>query len=160
MNKFLSIAKVSAEEYNIPLAYLMAIAEIESAFDPYALRFETDNPWIYHPRKYANMNKITPLTEEMLQHFSFGLCQIMGSTIRSPLGFKGPLAQTFNPQLNLRLGAKYIKWLAKKYSDPQDLASAYNAGRPMRKKNEFTYHNQKYVDRFIDAKRRWERECR
>jgi soluble lytic murein transglycosylase-like protein len=158
MNKFLSTAIIRARAHRVDPAIIMAIAEIESAFDPYAVRYEKDNPWVYFPRKYAKDNRITSVTEEQLQHFSFGLMQIMGSTLRSPLNFQDNLLRALNPAVNLDLGAKYIKWLMRKYTDKNDIASAYNAGRPMKRKGENTYHNQEYVDKFNASYKKWEEE--
>jgi len=51
----------------------------------------------------------TLLTEQMSRAYSWGLCQIMGETIRW-MGFDGVyLAQACDPSVNIRFGAKYLR---------------------------------------------------
>lgn len=132
---------------------IMAICKIESAFDIMAVRTEKSNPWLFRTDYYAKKNNITIHTEETLQHCSFGLMQIMGSTARSPLNFHGNLLRLTDPMLNVHYGVKYFAWLRRRYpaGTPEDIVSAYNGGHPMRRKGKEGYVNQHYVDSWRTA---------
>jgi len=94
-----------AETYNIPAELLLAVAWRESRGKERAYREE--------PR---------------LKDASYGLCQILCSTARD-LGFQGECHKLFDPDLNLRLGAKYLAFLLGVFRFNQLLAvAAYNAG--------------------------------
>ena len=133
---------------------IMAICKIESALDVHAIRAEKSNPWLYRCDYYAKKNNITQHTEETLQHCSYGLMQIMGSTARSPLNFHGNLLRLVDPQINIHYGVKYYAWLKRRYTSAtqEDIISAYNGGHPMRRRGKEGYVNQNYVDGWEKAR--------
>lgn len=152
------IVKTEVKDKGIcPLA-VMAIVEIESAFDAWAIRKEPVNRWLYKPGHYARKNHITTATETELQHFSFGLLQIMGSTARSPLNYEGNLLKLLNISMNLHYGIKYLAWIKKRFktNDMEAVAAAFNAGSPRLSNGE--YVNQSYVNKFKSARQRWGQE--
>ena len=153
-DKLIKIIKVEAETRGVCYLAVLAIAKIESSFDIHAIRTEKQNPWLYRCDYYAKKNNITIHTEETLQHCSFGLMQLMGSTARAPLNFHGNLLRLTDPKLNIHYGVKYYAWLKRRYpmASQEDLASAYNGGHPMRRKGQSGYINQHYVDSWIRAK--------
>lgn len=129
--------------------YLMAgIIQVESEGKMFAVRYEPKYKWFSSPGEHASANGTTIETETELQKFSFGLCQIMGGTLRD-LGHKAPLPQAFDPEVNLEFGAKLLENLMKKYPDVKDVISAYNAGSP--RKIGGDYVNQGFVDAVTTA---------
>lgn len=153
-SKLYKIVQEEASARDVCPISIMAVMKIESSFDVHAVRTEKSNPWLYRCDYYAKKNNITIHTEETLQHCSFGLMQIMGSTARSPLNFHGNLLRLTDPKLNIHYGVKYYAWLKRRYpmGNVEDIASAYNGGHPMRRKGQAGYINQHYVDSFYRAK--------
>jgi soluble lytic murein transglycosylase-like protein len=76
---------------------------------------------IIHVESRFNANAVSPKG-------AIGLMQIMPATGRS-LGVEEPRRALFDPQTNVRAGAKYLRILMDKFSDRPELAiAAYNAG--------------------------------
>jgi soluble lytic murein transglycosylase-like protein len=89
----------AAAKHGLPRALLLAIARTESAFDPRA-------------RSWAG---------------ALGLTQVMPATAEKVKA--GSSARLFDPELNLDLGAAYLKSLVEKFDGKWYLAiAAYNAG--------------------------------
>jgi len=152
------VVKLESSKNDLSISAIMALVEIESAFDPWAIRKEPINKWIFRPGQYARQNHITITTETELQHFSFGLMQIMGSTARAPLNYDGNLLKLLGVEMNLHYGIKYLCWIKKRFkiSCWEAIASAFNAGSP--RMVDGKYVNQIYVDKFKSARRRWEQQ--
>lgn len=151
--KIYQIVKRESRERGTCPTSIMGIVKIESSFDAHAVRTEKKNPWLFRCDYYAKKNNITIHTEETLQHCSFGLMQIMGSTARSPLNFHGNLLRLTDTTLNLHYGIKYFSWIKKRYPNGsvEDIVSAYNGGYPMKRKGG-GYLNQHYVDSWEKAR--------
>lgn len=154
------VVKEECKDKDLCISSVMAIVEIESAFDPWAARKEPVNRWLFRPGQYARKNHITIATETELQHFSLGLMQIMGSTARSPLNYDGNLLKLLNIGINLHYGTKYLSWIRKRFkiNDWEAIASAFNAGSPRMVNGR--YSNQSYVDKFKSARLRWDQELK
>ena len=69
----------------------------------------------------------------------------MGALLRE-LGLKGPIFQALDEKTNLEYAAKFLKRLATRYSERDDIIAAYNAGSPIKNLNG-VYKNQHYVDK-------------
>jgi soluble lytic murein transglycosylase len=115
----------ASAEANVPASFLRAVAREESAFNPRAV-------------SVAN---------------AFGLIQLIRPTAErfaAPLGLSADRESLFNPAINLRVGANFIKFLRNRYSDNRSLVPAsYNAGhgavdRWLRS------HGDQDLDRFIE----------
>lgn len=102
-------------ESGTPYSVLKGFVALESAFDAKAYRYE------------AHINDA-----------SYGLAQILVRTARG-VGFQGEPAELFDPYKSVLYGGKFIRQLAKKYSNVLDLIAAYNMGYP-RKIRETTQH--------------------
>ena len=152
--KIFKIVVKESNYRNVCPITIMAIIKIESAFDQFALRTEKHNPWLYRVGYYARKNNISIYTEETLQHCSFGLMQIMGSTARSPLNFHSNLLKLTDTGINIHYGVKYYAWLKTRYPNatPDGIASAYNGGYPMKRQGGGGYVNQVYVDSWGKAR--------
>lgn len=155
----------AARQHGIPSKLLKAIVEVESAGDPWAVRYEPNFRWLWNiaedePWKGDTQDDSVPApagasepTERRCQAMSFGLVQIMGATARE-LGFDGPfLTQLCDPELNLEYGCKYLKRLYRRFGGEygwEGIAAAYNAGSP-RKTDDGSWENQDYVDKVTEA---------
>lgn len=138
-----SKAKVLGVESDIAL--LKSFITIESNWDPSVVRYEPTFKYLLSPITYAQRNMISLETEKQLQHFSYGLFQVMGCVIRE-LGFNDNLTKTLDPEKNIELGITYFMKRCKKYPDLKDQIAAYNAGSPRRSKSG-EYTNQGYVNK-------------
>ena len=143
-NLIVQKAKAAEIDPNI----LAAICYVESSAFVYAVRYEPNYRWLWHPEKYAKRLNISADTERNLQKQSYGLGQIMGATSRW-MGFTGPLGTLYKPENNLYWVSQFIKYLHKKYDgDYERVVSAYNRGTQHPQKDENgKYFNQSYVDK-------------
>lgn len=137
-----------AEQQNVPANLLGAIVQAESGNNRFAMRFEPKYKWTFRTKELAQDLGITEQTEMALQMFSWGLCQVMGSTARE-LGLRGPIFQLLEEKTNLEYASKLIKRLAGRFKSGDDIIAAYNAGFPV-KTISGKYKNQSYVDRVND----------
>jgi len=130
--------EVCAAQYELPPALVRAICQIESAFDPWAFRYEPQY-------KYLLGDKLTmSLTEKFGQMCSWGLMQVMGGVAREH-GYTGPLPKLCEPHIGVNYGCKHLKRFYTKHANWPDAIASYNAGSP-RKLEPDTYVNQHYVD--------------
>jgi soluble lytic murein transglycosylase-like protein len=140
-----SIIEDVADAENVPKNLLGAIIQTESSNNKYAVRFEPHFKWLYKQKDFARDCGITEATETVMQMTSWGLCQLMGALLRE-LGHKGPMVLALEEQANITYCAKYLKRLATRYKDGDDIIAAYNAGSPIKGLNG-QYKNQAYVDK-------------
>jgi hypothetical protein len=124
-----AFARTAAEAHEVPVDLFSRIPEVESAWNPWATRFEPA-----FTRFYTNpaLRLQTSLeTERQHQRTSWGLCQIMGWTARSEVSYTGPIPALCDPQVSLDLGAKYLRLLYER-AKPQPswrwAITAYNHG--------------------------------
>lgn len=152
-SQLLGLVQTKAAQYKVDPKLLDAIIIVESAYNPWAVRFEQDFPHIAVPTVFAKNNRTTIATERMLQKFSWGLCQVMGGTARY-LSYGGPLTQLVDPEINLTVACKFLANLANEYPvDVQDQIAAYNAGSARRVSGSagMRYVNQDYVNKVVKA---------
>lgn len=145
--EFLDTLHSEAEELGVDPILADAIITAESAWNPYAIRFERDFNYFVNVEKLAQLNKITADTEKNLQKFSFGLGQVMGGTARW-LGYVGPLTALCEPDFGIEYCLKHLHHLSSEYSRHEDIAAAYNAGS-VRYDEKGQYFNRWYVDRVM-----------
>lgn len=113
-----------ATTYNLPPALVMAVISQESAFNPFAKRYES---------KY--------------DCYSYGLMQILYVTAKD-LGYKGEPEELLDINNNLNYGCKYLAKQYKRYNQNlTDTISSYNAGS-VKIINE-QYSNQDYVNKVL-----------
>lgn len=137
-----------AAEFSLEPELVTAIIQVESAGNAYATRFEPDWRYLVRPELFAQKLGITIPTEHMLQQFSWGWMQIMGSVARE-LGFQDHLTKLCDPEINLHFGCKKLRTLTNKYPTTSDVIAAYNAGSPRMVHGR--YDNQGYVDKVYSA---------
>lgn len=131
-----------------------AIIEVESAWQPYTLRFEPTYKYLLQHRDFASHLGVTNETEEVCQKTSWGLVQIMGGKARE-FGFKALMPKLLEPGENLYYGCKLIQSLYTRYGHDHeaDVIAAYNAGSALRTAGGM-YMNQRYVDKVDQVLRR------
>ncbi len=139
---FLPIVTKLCSERSLDSDLICALIQTESAWNPYAVRFELSFQFIENPAVHAKRNGITQKTERYLQKFSWGLGQIMGGTARG-LGYRGPLTQLVDPEVNIELIGEYFIKRCLRYSDEQKQIAAYNAGSVVMQNGRFI--NEDYV---------------
>lgn len=136
-----------AQENFIDPMLCVAIATVESNWNPWAVRYEPQWNYLFKPEYFAKRLAITQSTESVLQSCSWGLMQVMGSVARE-LGFSEPLQQLCGPSYGVEIGCKKLFELKKKYKKEQDIIAAYNAGSPVLTMDG-KYKNQNYVDKVV-----------
>lgn len=79
---------------------------------------------------HESMYKASAKNEELTG--SYGLMQVQCSTARW-MGLKFSCEQLYNPQINIRFGIKYLKYLQNRsdITTKEQLVASYNAGSPI-----------------------------
>ena len=102
-----SLARKAAAAQSLDPALVCAVVEQESAWNPWALRFEPAFFAKYVAGLYTNY-KITA-SEAYARGFSWGLMQVMGQVARES-GFEGPfLSAMCEPEQSLSIGCKVLR---------------------------------------------------
>ena len=143
--ELIPLVKEIAEAHELEFRLVDAIVSVESSYLPEALRYEPQCPFNYSVKFYAKHNKVSEATEQTLQHFSYGLMQMMGFKARE-LAFIDPFRRLLDPRRNLTIGCKLLANLVKKYPILDDVISSYNGGSPLRRIGG-GYGNQAYIDK-------------
>jgi soluble lytic murein transglycosylase-like protein len=143
-------SKTKTSEFGLDQAFVDAIIRVESAGNPWAIRFEPKWKYFLTPEKWATKNGITVETERTLQAMSWGLMQIMGTKMRE-LGYDGPLTQSIDPEISCHYACKFLKQLFDKWGTPEMVAAAYNGGTPITDPQTKLFRNQGYVDKVMKA---------
>lgn len=143
-SKIESMAKSIAMFNGVDQDLVIAIIEVESAFDHLAIRYESHYKWLFKPEEYAVKCRISKDTEEVMQKCSFGLMQVMGAVARE-LGHERSLLELLQPEISIKYGCLKISELMMRYMSEADVISAYNQGSPA--KRDGKYVNQVYVDK-------------
>lgn len=141
------IQKLS-KDFSIEPKWIKAIITQESAWNPYAIRFEPNYIYLFKPEIFAKKAGFTLDTETISQKISWGLGQIMGALAREQ-GFKGAMPELLKPEINILHICIRLKNLKVKFSKAEDVFAAYNGGFGAVKKINDEYKNQKYVDSIL-----------
>lgn len=102
--ELLNLAREVAAAEGIPFELLAATAQVESAWNPRAYRYEP-----------------------ALGEASYGLMQTLYSTARS-MGFNGRPEELYDPRTSLTMGARYLRAQLARFGAPGLASAAYNAG--------------------------------
>lgn len=104
--ELIALAREAAARHQLYAELVCAIVEQESAWNPWAIRFEPAFLSRYVAPLYTN-NKISA-TEAYARSFSWGLMQVMGQTAREH-GFTGAsLAELCDPVAGLEAGCRVL----------------------------------------------------
>ncbi len=111
-SSLIALARRQAHAAGLDPAIVCAVCEQESAWNPWAIRYE---PAFY--RRYllplAASGQIEDATEARARAFSWGLMQVMGETAREH-GYGGHLAALCEPATGIEIGCRV---LAAKFSE-------------------------------------------
>jgi len=121
-----------ALDHGVNPALVLAFAEIESNFNPTAIRFE--------PK---------------FKTYSVGLFQIFYPTARN-MGFRGSIQNLMDPKVNTHLAVKHIKECAERFSSYASIACCYNAGVAV--KTSVCKNNKKvrtYITKVLTSQKKW-----
>lgn len=100
-----ALAAKYAAKYLLDCALICAMAEHESSWNPWAVRFEP----AFEARYIKPSNPAMPTTLELTEAMSFGLMQIMGETAKE-LGFGGKfLTELCDPDVGMDFGCKKLR---------------------------------------------------
>jgi soluble lytic murein transglycosylase-like protein len=148
-----AVIRSLASEKNVSQELALAIAQVESSNDAWAVRYEPGYRWFYFDREHADRINISVVTERVFQATSWGAMQVMGAVCRE-YGYRGPLQLlSVEWELALMYSVEHLKRLQVRFgSDWATLAAAYNAGSP-RKTPGGLWENQRYVDKISQALR-------
>lgn len=101
----------AAASKGLPPALLAGLVCQESAGDPQARRFEGHYRWLFGDdihEKIKLPSDVDLADDLVLQHYSWGLCQIMGAVARE-YGFAGYMKElSEKPDLNLDIGVRHL----------------------------------------------------
>lgn len=118
-----SLIKTYSRIYNIPSSLIKAVVRVESNFNPTAQAYEKN-----------------------IKKYAYGLMQILTDTAKQVTKTDVTGSDLFNPDTNIKIGTKYLRWQLDRYGQDRDSAiAAYNAGTVYKKAGEFV--NQDYVDK-------------
>jgi soluble lytic murein transglycosylase-like protein len=105
--QLVALARKAAAAQSLDPALVCAVVEQESAWNPWAMRYEPAFFAKYVAHLYTN-NKITA-SEACARGFSWGLMQVMGQVARE-MGFDGTfLSATCDPEESLTIGCKLLR---------------------------------------------------
>jgi soluble lytic murein transglycosylase-like protein len=98
-----NLVKAKAVSLGIDPALACAIAEQESGWNPWAIRYEP----AFYSRYIVNQAALTP-TEKTARSISWGLFQTMGEAVRES-GYKGDLAALCDPDTGITWGLAVLQ---------------------------------------------------
>lgn len=119
-SELIALAKQKAVPYGLEPQLVCSIAEQESNWNPFAMRYE---PAFYshYVLPSLEVGHFGP-TEATARAISWGLLQVMGLVARE-YGFGGPfLSELSDPEVGLDLGCKYFSVLMGKTRNDVDAA--------------------------------------
>jgi soluble lytic murein transglycosylase-like protein len=123
MSDYTGLAKQVAQEHGLDPALVCAIVEQESAWNPWAIRYE---PAFYS--KYISALRGLTATEGCSRAISWGLVQLMGECAREN-GYTGALAALCDPQTGLEQGCiHFAKKLKAAAGDTAKALQLWNGG--------------------------------
>lgn len=119
----LALAKKWAAKYGLDPLIVCAVIEQESAWNPWAMRYE---PGFF--ARYIDPMKLSDATEAQARSTSFGLMQTMGQVAREK-GFQGRfLTQLCDPDAGVEMGCRKLQECFAVHGDPETSLLAYNGG--------------------------------
>jgi soluble lytic murein transglycosylase-like protein len=128
LERYRRMIEKSCAANRLRVSLLGALIERENArFDPRAVRPE---PGLLG-REWA-VNAIVAHMGDTWQPLematSYGLTQILALVAVAELGWKGTKAKILEPDVNIELGARYLRRMLSKYKSESEALAAYNGG--------------------------------
>jgi soluble lytic murein transglycosylase-like protein len=119
----LALAGKYARKYGLDPSIVAAVAEQESTWNPWAVRYEP----AFFERYILPLNLPDP-TEAYARAFSFGLMQVMGQVAREQGFAARSLTQLCDPDIGMDIGCRKLEKCFAQNSDPEKALLAYNGG--------------------------------
>lgn len=120
----LALAGKYAAKYGLDSAIVCAVIEQESAWNPWATRYEP----AFFQRYVLPLNLADP-TEAYSRSFSYGLMQVMGQVAREQAFGGRFLVELCDPDTGVDIGCRKLKKCFVAYPDSSEVALlAYNGG--------------------------------
>lgn len=105
-DQIIALVRQAAEKHNLPAGVLLGMAERESNFDTFAIRYEPGFLLRYVMPEYR-AGKLD-VSETYARAFSWGIFQCMGQTARE-LGFEGKyLTELCDPPVGIEFGCRKL----------------------------------------------------
>src|SRR5574337_628443 len=147
--ELIELIKIRAKTHDLPWELVAAVVEVESSFDPYAIRYESAYKWL------VGRDEQLTATERMQQMTSWGLMQVMGGVARE-YGFTGFCSRLCIPSVGIYYGMLHLEKYHRRYPNWSETIASYNAGRPVTVPTNGKFVNQAYVDNVLSAWHRYE----
>lgn len=144
-----NLLATECQKLDLDYKIMDAIVQVESSWNPWAVRYERDFIYLHSTIKYAQKMRCTAETEAIMQQTSWGLGQIMGGSARY-MGYEGPIPALTDPAINLHYTCLYFAKNCKKYSKVEEQIASYNAGSVIYTQKG-VLHNRSYVDKVLRA---------
>ncbi|MDK2954796.1 MAG: hypothetical protein PWQ57_292 [Desulfovibrionales bacterium] len=112
----------TAEAYELPADLLIAIAQHESRFSPWALNLGGQG---FFPETRAQATQL--LSNRASKNFDLGIMQVNSQWLDH---FDLTPEQALEPDVNIQLGARILKQCVERYGLSWDALSAYHTGGP------------------------------
>lgn len=143
-----------ALKYGLDQDLVAAVIQVESAGNPFAIRYERNYRWTFNVNMLAQDISCTPDTMEQMQKTSYGLMQVMGGVAyehglarEKDYDYRWPTSLIM-PEMGVEYGCRHLKAKQRVIGDdPARIYAAYNAGSAI-KTDGGLYINQRAVDRF------------
>ena len=128
----LSAARDAAEESGIPWTLVSAMCEQESAWNPWAMRFEPAWHYWYTAKETNSLPHFgaSVATEKIQQGTSFGLMQVIGAVAREHGCTLPFLSALCDPATGLHYGCLHLAGFKRRFGTLLRAVSAYNHGSP------------------------------
>lgn len=145
--QYIALIKAECLKRNLDPQLICAIVDTESAFNTWAVRYESGVMRPVAVSVCAKVNRISEDTETQCQRISWGLMQVLGSTLRW-IGYRDHLPAICDPKQGIFWGCETFEKLGDPYKFREEKISAYNAGS-VKKHDDGSFINQKYVDKVL-----------
>ncbi|HVB35384.1 MAG TPA: lytic transglycosylase domain-containing protein [Patescibacteria group bacterium] len=126
-SSLIELARKQARAAGLEPALVSAVCEQESAWNPWAIRYEPEF-YLHYLLPLAVSGKLGGATEARARAFSWGLMQVMGETAREH-GYGGHLAALCDPATGVEIGCRVLAAkLAAAQGDVRRALLAWNGG--------------------------------
>lgn len=144
----LDMVRTAATKYGLDAALVCAVIEQESAWDPWAVRYEPQF-YAHYIQPLLDASKIKTRTEATMRATSFGLGQVMGQVARE-MGFEGRwLTQLCDPATGIDMCCKVLKHKLDAASSVVGGLQMYNGGGNPTYSSEVLARLSKYQEEIV-----------
>jgi soluble lytic murein transglycosylase-like protein len=125
--QMIAAAVAAATKHGLPPQIICGIAERESTWNPWTIRYEPAFFTKYMEALWTH-GMVKDITEAQARSFSWGLMQVMGQTARE-LGWAGDIAALCDPEVALEYGCRaFAERMKTRQGNAPAALLAYNGG--------------------------------